>query len=220
MKPIKCDIYIILSFASNFYSDYRDSSHFISSNWIISSKKRRLWRGSRGKRWCSILSRAVVVRMDEPMRSLGWRRVLGWCRRSSYIYIYTCKNISHWSGKSICEVGYFLNLFDLHLTHSIWRWVICNLGKESAGLKAYNGTLTVPNIWHPQKATRATKKKPLTFQYTGYLIIKDPNNGLLKYPHNWVVYGSIISMYPKNNQGPFFSVHTMGFTQSTYPQNP
>lgn len=209
MKPIKCDIYIILSFASNFYSDYRDSSHFISSNWIILSKKRRLWRGSRGKRWCSILSRAVVVRMDEPMRSVGWRRVLGWCKRSSYIYthviIYLIEVASRFA--KLDTVWPLFDSFNLKMSKSaIWE------GKcrpESLQRNTHSSKHLTSSKGHTSH-----EEKPLTFQYTGYLIIRDPNNGLLKYPPNWVVYGSIILYVPEKQPGALF------FSASTYPQNP
>lgn len=64
------------------------------------------------------------------------------------------------------------------------------------------------------KGHTSHEEKPLTFQYTGYLIIRDPNNGLLKYPPNWVVYGSIILYVPEKQPGALF------FSASTYPQNP
>lgn len=135
----------------------------IESSHRISSKKRRLCRGSRGKRWCSILSRHAV-----PCGENGWTNEISRLKgigMMQAIIKYTCIHISHWSGKSICEVGYFLPSSDVFLIQSEnEQSVIC---EESA--EGPQGNTHSPKHLTSLKGHVSQEEKPLTLHYTGYV---------------------------------------------------
>ena len=93
-------------------------------------------------------------------------------------------------------------LYDSLLLSHINMWVLN--GYESY-LPIYSELLLIIlyNLWLMTPSTWATKK-PRTFHCTDCLMgIRDPYNGFLKSPHNWVVFHLL---YTLNNQGPFFSL--------------